>query len=188
MLIIAFVAAAFFGKMGDLTNAALNSCVEAVELFLYLIGGMCMWGGIMRIADKSGITRFLSKLLNPALRRLFSGIDKNGEAMGLITMNVAANLLGLGNAATPIGISAIQSMEKEQRAKGLIENDTATRDMTVFIVLNTASITLIPQTAASIRLLHGALRPFDIFPCVIITTAAALTAGLIAAFSGRKSK
>jgi spore maturation protein A len=181
MLIVSFIAAAFFNKMSDLTNAALNSCVEAVDLFLYLIGGMCMWGGVMRIADRAGITRLLSKLFRPAAKRLFTGIDPEGEAMGLITMNVAANILGLGNAATPIGISAIQSMEREQRKKGLIINDTATRDMTVFIVLNTASITLIPQTAASIRLLHGAARPFDIFPCVIVTTAAALTMGIIAA-------
>jgi spore maturation protein A len=101
--------------------------------------------------------------------------------MGHITMNVAANMLGLGNAATPIGISAITAMEREQRQNGLIKDDTASRDMTVFIILNTASITLIPQTAASIRLLHGAARPFDIFPCVIVTTAAALTAGIIAA-------
>jgi spore maturation protein A len=186
MLIISFIAALFFGKMSELTSAALSSCVEAVDLFLYLIGGMCMWGGIMRIADRAGITRLLSKLFRPAAKRLFTGLDQNGEAMGLITMNVAANILGLGNAATPIGISAIQAMEREQRKNGLIKNDTATRDMTVFIVLNTASLTLIPQTAASIRLLHGAARPFDIFPCVIITTAAALLAGITAALARGK--
>jgi spore maturation protein A len=185
MLIIAFISAAFFGKMPDLTEAALNSCVTAVDLFLYLIGGMCMWGGVMRIADKSGITRFLSKIFRPALKRLFTGLSDSGEAMGLITMNVAANILGLGNAATPIGISAIQAMEREQRKSGLIKDNTASRDMTVFIVLNTASITLIPQTAASIRLLHGAARPFDIFPCVIVTTAVALTAGIIVALIKR---
>jgi spore maturation protein A len=188
MLIISFAAAAFFGKMSDLTSAALNSSVEAVELFLYLIGGMCMWGGIMRIADRAGITRLLSKLFRPAAKRLFTGLDENGEAMGLITMNVAANILGLGNAATPIGISAMQAMEREQCAAGLIKDNTATRDMTVFIVLNTASITLIPQTAASIRLLHGAGRPFDIFPCVVITTAAALTMGIIVALMKGKYK
>jgi spore maturation protein A len=189
------------GHSGDLTASAMNSCVDAVELFLYLIGGMCMWGGLMRIAEKAGLTGKLAVVFRPLFRVLFPGLDPNSKAYGLICMNVAANVLGLGNAATPIGLSAMHELELEsmkQSSKnsrktsdnqGIADtsdtpdtpNTTATRDMIVFIVLNTSSITLIPQTAATLRLKHGSLSPFDIFPSVVVTSVIALAAGLIVA-------
>jgi spore maturation protein A len=172
-----------FGIITDntaaLTESALNCCVDAVELFLYLIGGMCMWGGLMRIAEKAGLTAKLAFLFRPLFKLLFPGLDPKSKAYGLICMNVAANVLGLGNAATPIGLNAMHELEIENRkADPRADKTVASRHMIVFIVLNTASITLIPQTAATLRLKHGALSPFDIFPAVVMTSVIALAAGL----------
>ncbi|MCM1023750.1 MAG: hypothetical protein NC395_06795 [Prevotella sp.] len=178
MLIISAAVGAFTGNMPQVGAAALNSCVEAVDLFLYLLGGMCMWGGLMRIAEKAKLTDMLSKLFKPVLKRLFKGLDMNGKAFHAICMNITANLLGLGNAATPLGLEAMRRLEQEEKP-----GDTASRNMIVFTVLNTASITLIPTTAASMRLKHGSAAPMEILPCVLITSACALAAGLISAFA-----
>lgn len=178
MIIISVICAALSGNMQELSDAAINSCVEAVELFIYLIGGMCMWGGLMRIAEKSKLTEKLAVLFRPAARLLFRGLDLNGRAFHAICLNVTANLLGLGNAATPLGIEAMKALEREEHIRG-----TASRNMIVFIVLNTSSITLIPTTVASIRSLHGSAAPMEIMPCVLITSAAALAVSLITAFA-----
>ncbi|MDR0987566.1 MAG: spore maturation protein A [Ruminococcus sp.] len=180
MLLLSVIFGLVTGNAAPLTESALNSCVEAVELFLYLIGGMCMWGGLMRIAEKAGLTTALAKIFRPLFKFLFPGLDPSSKAYGLICMNVAANVLGLGNAATPIGLNAMHELEIEGQKRGL-DGTVASRHMIVFIVLNTASITLIPQTAATLRLKHGSLSPFDIFPAVIVTSVIALAAGLLVA-------
>lgn len=176
MLILSVIFGAATGHIQDVCNAALNSCVEAVELFLYLLGGMCMWGGLMRIAEKAKITDMLSKLFKPFLKHIFRGLDLNGKAFHAICMNITANLLGLGNAATPLGLEAMRRLEEEEQP-----GDTTSRNMIMFVVLNTASITLIPTTAASLRIKHGSAAPMEILPCVLITSACALAAGLISA-------
>lgn len=178
MLIVSAILGALTGNMPQVGAAALNSCVDAVNLFLYLLGGMCMWGGLIRVAEKSGLTDMLSKLFRPFLKRLFKGLDMNGKAFHAICMNITANLLGLGNAATPLGLEAMRRLEQEEKP-----GDTTSRNMIIFIILNTASITLIPTTAASMRLKHGSAAPMEIFPCVLITSACALAAGLISAFA-----
>ncbi len=183
MLIISAVFGAMTGHMPQVGEAALNSCVEAVDLFLYLLGGMCMWGGLMRIAEKAGITEALSTLFRPIFKRLFKGLDMNGKAFRAICMNVTANLLGLGNAATPLGLEAMRRLEEEEKP-----GEVTSRNMVIFIVLNTASITLIPTTAASLRLRHGSAAPMEIFPCVLVTSVCALLAGLAAAMLGNIEK
>ncbi len=175
-IIISVICGIATGNISAVAEAAMNSCVEAVELFIYLIGGMCMWGGIMQIAEKSGITEKAAVIFRPAARLLFKGLDLNGKAFHAICLNVTANILGLGNAATPLGIEAMCALEKEEQANG-----TITPNMIIFILLNTASITLIPSTAASLRLKHGSQYPMDILPCVIITSVLALSAGLAVA-------
>jgi spore maturation protein A len=180
MILLSVVFGIFTGNTAPLTESALNSCVSAVELFLYLIGGMCMWGGLMRIAEKAGLTGKLARVFRPLFKLLFPGLNPSSKAYGLICMNVAANVLGLGNAATPIGLNAMHELENEGQKAGLDET-VASRHMIIFIVLNTASITLIPQTAATLRLKHGSLSPFDIFPAVIVTSVIALAAGLLIA-------
>lgn len=130
----------------------------------------------MRIAEKAGITDALSELFKPLLKHIFKGLDLNGGAFRAICMNITANLLGLGNAATPLGLEAMRRLELEERP-----GDTTSRNMIMFVVLNTASITLIPTTAASLRIRHGSTAPMEILPCVLITSACALAAGLISA-------
>lgn len=181
MLILSVIFGAATGNMRQVCEAALNSSVEAVELFLYLLGGMCMWGGLMRIAEKAKITDYLAELFKPLLKHVFKGIDLNGEAFHAICMNITANLLGLGNAATPLGLEAMRRLEREEHT-----GDTASGNMIMFVVLNTASITLIPATAASLRIKHGSAAPMDILPCVLITSVCALAAGLSSAAAGNK--
>lgn len=176
MIILSVICSIFTGRASEVSDAAINSCVEAVELFIYLIGGMCMWGGLMKIAEKSRLTDKIALAFRPFARLIFKDIDLNGKAFYAICLNVTANMLGLGNAATPLGIEAMKALEKEDNACG-----TASRNMVVFTVLNTASITLIPTTAASLRSKHGSASPMDILPCVLITSAAALAVGLISA-------
>lgn len=147
---------------------------------------MCFWGGLMRIAERSGLTDVLAKGFSFILGGLFRDIDKNGRAFHAICMNITANLLGLGNAATPFGIEAMKALAEEEKA-----GDTATPSMVIFTVLNTASITLIPSTALSIRMKYGSAEPLEIIPAVWITSAAALAFSLTAAvlpFIRRKMK
>lgn len=176
MMIASVIFGAGTGQIQQVCEAALNSCVEAVELFLYLLGGMCMWGGLMRVAEKAKITDMLSRLFRPLLKHIFKGLDLDGKAFHAICMNITANLLGLGNAATPLGLEAMRRLEQEERT-----GDTTSRNMIMFVVLNTASITLIPTTAASLRIKHGSAEPMEILPCVLVTSACALAAGLISA-------
>lgn len=178
MILFSVVCGIVSGKSAEVSDAAINSCVEAVELFLYLIGGMCMWGGLMKVAEKSHLTDKLAAAFRPFAKLIFKSLDLNGKAFHAICLNVTANMLGLGNAATPLGIEAMKALETEEKANG-----TATRNMIVFSVLNTASVTLLPTTAASLRSKHGSAAPMEIFPCVIITSVIALAAGLISAIA-----
>ena len=177
ILIAASVASGIaLGRADKLTESVLTEGVNAVELGMYLMGGMCVWGGIMRVADRAGLTALLAKLFRLPARLIFRGLDLNGRAFGAICMNVTANLLGLGNAATPLGLTAMKALEEECG-----ESEEPSPAMTVFAVLNTASITLIPTTAAMLRQKNGSTAPMEILPCVMITSAAALTASLTAA-------
>ena len=178
MILASVVCGVISGNSAEVTDAAINSCVEAVELFLYLIGGMCMWGGLMKVAEKSHLTDKLAAAFRPFAKLIFKDLDLNGKAFHAICLNVTANMLGLGNAATPLGIEAMKALETEEKANG-----TATRNMIVFSVLNTASVTLLPTTAASLRSKHGSAAPMEIFPCVIITSVIAFAAGLISAIA-----
>lgn len=176
LMIISVISAFITGRLDELSEAVLNEPVNAVELCIYLCGGMCFWGGIMRVAEKSGITEGLTKLFSVLLGGLFKGLDKNGRAFRAICMNITANMLGLGNAATPLGIEAMKAIAEEEKAEG-----TATPSMVIFTVMNTASVTLIPSTALSMRMKYGSESPLEIVIPVWITSAAALAVSLTAA-------
>lgn len=156
-VIIAFVR----GDAAAVSNAAISSCGEAVTLCLTLCGIICLWSGIMRVAKTSGLTEKISAVLSPLLKRLFKRINAKGEAMQYIVLNITANLLGLGNASTPFGIAAMKALEKEENS-----GEKATDNMILFVVLNTASLQLIPTTAAALRLQHGSEAPMEILPAV----------------------
>ena len=169
IMIVALAAGAVNGRLGEVTNALLSGGGEAIKLSLTLGGAMCLWGGMMRIAEKGGLTELLSKALSPLMRLLFPKLKPDGPACRAILMNMAANFLGLGNAATPFGLNAMSELEKENPIPG-----TASNSMVVFVVLNTASIQLIPTTVATLRLQYGSAQPMRILPAV--WTASFLTA------------
>ena len=178
MLIISATLGAVKGNITEVNSAALNSCVEAVELCIYLAGGMCMWGGVMRVAEKAGITDALANIFKPFLKHLFKGLDTSGKAFHAICMNITANLLGLGNASTPFGISAMKEIEAEEKSK---TPKKASHNMILLTVMNTASLQIIPATVAAIRLRNGSEDPMEILPCVWIVSALSLTAALLGA-------
>lgn len=167
-------------NIDEVSAALLNEPVNAVELVIYLCGGMCFWSGLMRVAEKAGIVKYISALLKKPLKLLFKGIDTEGRAFHYICMNISANILGLGNAATPLGVEAVREL-----AKAAPEGE-ASDDIITFTVINTASLTLIPSTAASLRLKYGSAQPFDIMPAVLFTSALSLTIALAAAKAGNR--
>ena len=132
----------------------------------------------MRVAQRSGITEMLAKLFSPVLGKLFKGLKKGGRAMQYITLNLTANILGLGNASTPFGLAAMREIEAEEHAA---EPENASHNMILLTVMNTASLQLIPTTVAALRLQAGSEKPMEILPCVWVVSACALIAALFGA-------
>lgn len=176
MIVAGFLLAALTGRMEFVNASLLDDAQKAVTLTISLVGAYCFWGGLCEIARQSGLTDWLAKAMSPVTRHIFSNIHPRGQAMGAISMNIAANLLGLGNAATPLGITAMREMQREQRS-----GSRATNDMALFVVLNTASIQLIPTTTAVLRGIAGAEQPLDILPAVWLASLFSLLIGIFAA-------
>lgn len=162
------------GRGSQVSGAVLNSTASTVELLVSLVGILSLWCGIMRIAQKSGLTDKLSKLLKPILRIVFKDTCKNSAVMGPMIMNITSNMMGLSNAATPFGIKTMEEMEKLNPHKG-----TATNDMARFLVLNAACIQIIPTSVLSIRAACGSQNPGLIIIPAIITTGTAGIMGII---------
>lgn len=179
----AVFASTFFGilngKIADISAAVLEESTHAVELSLKLLGSLCFWSGIMETARQSGIVEKLCKILKPLLVLVFPKLRNEEKALGAISMNIAANLLGLGNAATPLGISAMKELHK---ISGF--SSAATAEMVCFVVINTASLQLLPTTIGTLRLENGAKTPFDILPAVWFVSACSLAIGILAAKIG----
>lgn len=182
MVLLALGAAVLTGQTGALTAAALEGAASATAA-LGLAGALCLWSGAAKALERAGGMRALARLARPVFRRLFPQTAQDETAMGYLTANVAANLLGLGNAATPMGIAAVRRMQQRSGSA------RATDEMCRLIVLNTASIQLLPTTVAAVRAANGAAAPFDILPAVWLTSVCSVTAGLLAAFLfGRASR
>ena len=176
MILFSFVFACLTGRIDQLSQAVLEQSQGAVTLVLSLLGMLCLWSGLMKVAQEAGLTKHLCKALSPITRILFRGLDPNGAAASAISMNMVANLLGLGNAATPLGIKAMCEMAKEEHA-GI----SATNNMAMLVVLNTASIQLIPTTTALLRMQNGSAAPMEILPPVWIASAVSITVGIVMA-------
>lgn len=176
LLLAGILFGALTGRTEQISSALLTEGERAVTLAFSLMGGFCVWGGVMEVAKRSGLTDILAKAALPITGRLFKGISPNGAAMKAISMNLAANLLGLGNAATPLGITAMRELKKEQHS-----GEAATDCMALFVVLNTASIQLIPTTTAMLRAAAGSHSPFDILPAVWCASTISVLAGICAA-------
>lgn len=174
MLLIGFIIGILNGRIEEVTNAAFTSAGRAVELGIGLMGIMCLWSGLMKIMEKSGLIHGLARLFRPVLKVLFREIRDNEKAIGAIVMNLAANFMGLGNAATPLGIKAMGELQKVNSHK-----DTASDAMCMFLVLNTSAIQLIPATVIALRSDAGSAAPSEITVCVWVASAAATLTGII---------
>ena len=161
------------GRGQEVAAAALSGTAAAVELCLSLAGMLCLWTGVMEVMDRSGLAAGLSRLLCPVLRLLFPRSARNGETMACISANVSANLLGLGSAATPMGLEAVKRMARPGK-------DRATDEMCMLVVCNTASIQLLPTTVAALRAAEGSAAPFDILPPVWMASALSVAVGILA--------
>ena len=175
-------------KLGQVTTAALEAAELAVKIAIGLIGVMALWLGIMKIAEEAGMIRMLARLVEPITKRLFPTIPKDHPAIGSMLMNIAANMLGLSNAATPLGLKAMEELDKLNPKKG-----QATDDMITFLVINTSAITLIPATAIAIRASLGSVNPQQIvIPSIMAATMATIvgvtTVKLIQRFQRKRGK
>ena len=174
LLMLSLVFGCITGQLPAVSSAAMAGAQAAVELCLSMAGAICLWSGVMTLMDRCGLSRKLARLLRPVLRRLLPNASRDSETLAAVSANVSANLLGLGNAATPLGIRAATRM-----AEGC--GGVASDELCRLVVLNTASIQLLPTTVAAVRSAHGCAAPFDILPSVWLSSALSGAAGLLAA-------
>lgn len=173
MAVLSVIYGCLSGNGGALTPALLEGAGEAAQLCISLCGAICFFSGLMEVMRRAGLTRALSGVLAPLLRRIFPESFRDGECAGAIAENFTANLLGLGNAATPAGICAVRRM-------ALCQGENS-RELIRLVVMNTASLQLLPTTVASLRAALGAENALDILPCVWISSVLSVSAGLLAA-------
>lgn len=176
MIFLGILVSVLTGNGEAMSNAMIGSIDSTVTFVISLVGLMCFWCGVMKVAEKSGLTEKLAKLMKPILKLIFKEAAKDEKALGAIVMNITANMMGLGNAATPFGIKAMEEMDRLNKEKGKASND-----MALFLVLNAACIQLVPSTVISIRAAAGSTNPGAvILPAIISTTVAAIV-GVICA-------
>lgn len=162
------------GRLEEITQAAMDSARLAVEMCIGFIGIWALWLGLMNVAQKSGFIQGLSKVISPVLKRIFPEVPKNHPAMGAMVMNMTANMMGLGNAATPLGLKAMEELQKLNQYK-----DRASNAMCTFLVINTSSIQLIPTTVIALRMSTGSSNPTEIIGTSLIATTVSTVIGLI---------
>lgn len=173
-IIIGIVYSFLTGNSELINQEILGSASAAFDMIVKIFPVLALWLGIMKIAEVSGLLTKMASILSPVLSKIFPEIPKNHESLSLIASNIIANMVGLGNAATPFGLKAMTSLQHLNKKK-----DTASRSMITFLVLNTSGITIIPTTIISLRMLYGSINPTDIvLPCIIASTIATI-AGLI---------
>ncbi len=173
MAIVGILYAMLNGTMDDVNKAIIESANEAVTLSIGLISILVFWLGVMKIAEAAGILKLITKLLRPLIIKIFPDIPKDHPAMGYILSNFTANFFGLGNAATPLGIKAMQEM------KNLSNSDTASRSMITFLAINTSSLTLIPTTVIAIRMQYNSVSPTEIVGTTLIASIAGVTSAVL---------
>lgn len=171
MVLLALISAVMTGRVEDLSASVMEGATSAVSLSISLAGILCLWMGVMEVMKRAGLVDGLALVLKPILGRLFPEFRHDDKVMGVIAANVSANLLGLGNAATPLGLEAARLMSR-------LSPGVASNSLCMLVVCNTASIQLIPSTVAAVRASAGAENPFDILPAVWLASAMALFVGI----------
>ena len=172
-LIIGILYSLITGNISNINNTLLTSGSSAIDMILKLIPLTCLWLGIMKIAEDSGLLNIMASKLEPIIKIIFPEI-KSKKSISYISSNIIMNMLGFGNAATPFGLKAMQEMQKENKTK-----DIASRSMITFLVINTASVTIIPTTVISLRIMNHSHNPTEILFCAIITTILSCLFGLL---------
>lgn len=181
LLIFSFISAIATGRMGELSSAVIDGAESAVQLILRLVSMLCLWGGIMEIGDKAGLTAVFSKLMYPVVSLIFPRLRKEKYVLEAISMNITANVLGLGNAATPLGLEAMRRLQS-------VNSNTlyASDEMVVFVVMNTAAMHIIPTTVATMRGQYGSSDPMEIMPAAFLTSFCALAIAIAVAKIGNR--
>lgn len=175
MMVISIVFGIATGRTNEVTESVLNSSLLSVDLCIGFVGVWALWLGLMEIAKASGLITKLAKIMNPIIKRIFPKIPPTHPALGAITMNMAANMLGLGNAATPFGIKAMKELQKLNTLK-----DIASNSMCTFLVINTSSIQIVPTTVIALRVAQGSTNATEIVFSALLATTFSTLAGLIA--------
>lgn len=172
LIIVAIIFSIFTGNIQNLNESVFNSAESAVQLTITFVGTMCLWNGIMNVAYKTNLIEKLIKIINPIINLLFPDIKNNKKVKENVSMNIVANILGLGNAATPLGLKAMKSLQEKNNNKNTLSNS-----MIMLIVLNTASLQIIPTTVLAIRNSLGSKEPTSVvLPIWIATFMAAINA------------
>lgn len=174
-ILTAIVTSFFTGKIEAVSSAALSGAMEGVNLCFEMAGVMCFWTGLMAVAEKSGLIRIFAKILRPVTRFLFPDIKKDSPAMDSIVMNISANMLGMSNAATPLGLRAMSELDKLQNRK------KASNAMCMFAIINTASVQILPSTVIALRAAAGSAAPSEIIVPVWIVSVISLLVAVISA-------
>lgn len=174
LIFIAIIYSLCTGNIETINNGILTHATSGMNLILEMMPLIVLWIGIMKIAENSGLLEIFSKILNPLLSKLFPSLNKEHKALGYIASNIAANMLGLGSAATPFGLKAMEELQKDNPKK-----DTATEAMITFLVLNTGGVTLIPTTVIALRMMYGSGNPTEIIITSILATAVSSFSGLM---------
>ena len=173
-LIIGILYSILVGNISIINQTLISSGEIAIDIAIKMIPLLCLWLGIMKIAEDSGLLNKISKIMSKIIKPLFPELKSDGEAIAYLGSNIVMNMLGLGNAATPFGLKAFEHMQKENK-----EKEKATRSMITFMVMNTASVTLIPTTVISFRILNNSKNPTEIVGACIIITILSCTIGLL---------
>lgn len=176
LLALGLAVAAIDGNVAGFTKGALDGATNAVTLAIGLTGTLALWLGLLRIAEQAGLTEKLAHVVRPVMRRLFPDVPPEHPAMTAMVLNVAANALGLGNAATPMGLKAMEELQSLNERR-----DTATDAMVLFLVINTSSVQLIPATVVALRAGAGAANPTDIVGPTLLATLVSTVIGILAA-------
>lgn len=171
------------GQVESLNNQILQGATDGIQLILEMMPLLVLWTGVMKIAENAGILQKFSKLVLPLLHKLFPSLERDDPALGYIASNIAANALGLGSAATPFGLKAMEEMQKNNPHK-----DTATEAMITFLILNTGGVTIVPTTVIALRMSHGSANPSEIILTSILATACSSISGLLLDYFIRRRK
>ncbi len=182
-IIVGILFTLLFGDIASLNDTILNSATSGVRMVLDLLPIIVLWSGIMKIAESSGLLQRIGNLVKPVLSKLFPSLKKESKALGYITSNIVANAMGLGSAATPFGLKAMEEMQKENEKK-----DEASDAMITFLVLNTSGVTIVPTTVIALRMMYHSQNPEEIIITAILATLCSSIAGLTLDYFRRRKK